>query len=318
MGQLQNTEARGPRGLDSGSQDFMKPILSTERHRRSTFFTEMFSVKKISLFSKLPLSTPQTSQDHCRFLFFMLTRVSIWNTQYSAGIWVTHTEKGNPIIVSPHTWNEWICTVSSGLDSNADTTMTSRRRPHAKALQAFHPRQRRARVMTSPRIFGSPGRCLFIIAAAAFEYRWSRENIYHLFALPKGIHHASSDPIWFASEKQGTTTNGESCKIYRSQENVFPFLCLSLGWSPKQANTSYIAKTRNCALRVYLYDLCCSSVAKKCLLARALLPHTIQVVNTEVIKQRINLGVQNSGVTELLYDLKTRHELPQPKCLNLT
>lgn len=50
MGQLQNTEARGPRGLDSGSQDFMKPILSTGRHRRSTFFTEMFSVKKSVFF----------------------------------------------------------------------------------------------------------------------------------------------------------------------------------------------------------------------------------------------------------------------------
>lgn len=83
--------------------------------------------------------------------------------------------------------------------------------------------------MMSPRIFGSPGHCLFIIVAAAFEYSLSSENIYRLLVLPKGIHCVPPDPICFAAEKQANITNWDSCKTYRSQEKVFPVLCFSCG-----------------------------------------------------------------------------------------
>lgn len=212
------------------------------------FHAEKFLVKNQPFLNPPCLHTPSLSRPlllpifHEFFCHILLTCVSIWNTQYSAGIWVTHTEKGNPIIVSPCTWNEWICTVSSGLDSNADITMISHCHLHAKALQAFHPSQRRGTAMTSPRIFGSSGHCLFVIAAAAFEYRWSSENIYHLLVLPKGIHCVPSDPICSANWE--TSKQHEPGKLQNLQKsrNIFPFLCFIFGWSPKQANTGSVTK----------------------------------------------------------------------------
>ena len=71
----------------------MKPILSTGRHRQFTFFTQRCFQWKISLFSKPPLSTPQTYQDHYRFLFFM---------KFSATLYwlVPASETRNALLVS--------------------------------------------------------------------------------------------------------------------------------------------------------------------------------------------------------------------------
>lgn len=239
--------------------DFMKPILGTGRHRLFTFFMEGCFQGEISLFSPPPCLYPSNLSRSLLFYFswsFLLcyTCACTWNTQSSAGIWVSHTEKGNPIIVSRCFWNEWICTVSSDLDSKADISMTSRHHPRAKARRAFHPSQHRGRGMTSPRIFESWGCCLvIIIAAAAFEERWSSESAYHLLVLPKGIHYVPSAVLCRLRNKQTPLTE-RAAKPTELRKS----LCLPLPqlWvKPKASKHQFWLKTKK---------WCCQSLSLIC------------------------------------------------------
>lgn len=290
----------------------------------SHFHAELFAMKNQHFFKPHCLDTPNLPRSlmisivYDIFCCIWVTAAGIWNAQYSAGIWVTRTEKGNPIIVSPCTWNEWICTVSSGLDSNAAITMTGRLSARTNTLQAFHPSKRRGRAMTSPRIFVSPGRCLFSIAAAAvFECRWSGKNIYHLLVLPEGIHYAPPDPICFADWE--TSKYHWLAKLQNLQESRKSVSCqplLQLGVKLNASKHQFHLKIKKLCSQSHLFDLCYSSVTKDHLLAGLLLSYTIQAVSTEAIKKEMNTRVQNSRVTEMLDDLKPQHELtgkmPQP------
>lgn len=59
---------------------------------------------------------------------------------------------------------------------------------------------------------------------------------------------------------------------------------LQLWVKPKATKHQFCLKNKIRALKVHLYDLCNSSGMEEHLLAGTLLPHTIQVVNTEVIE----------------------------------
>lgn len=157
--------------------------------------------------------------------------------------------------------------------------------------------------VTSPRISESPGHCLAIItAAAAFEQRQSSESIYHLLISPKGRHYTPKDLLCRLGNKQTPLTE-------KAAKKVFPFLCLSSGWSLKQANTSSVSKPEM-VLSVCPSDLCYSSVMKEHQLGGPLLPHTTKTVTTEGITWKRNLGAHKSRVTELLYAyVCSQHEL---------
>lgn len=118
------------------------------------------------------------------------------------------------------------------------------------------------------------------------------------------------------AEKRANTTNWESCKTYRTQKKVFPFLCLSSGWRLKQGNTSSVSKPRNVAVSLPLILLLFSHEGTP--IRRNILPHTTKTANIEGIKWKRNLGAHKSRVTELLYDLKPQHELTLVRCLSLT
>lgn len=72
--------------------DFMKPILSTGRHRLFTFFLrrDVFS-EKSAFFHPILVSAPQTYQDHC---------CSIFHEVFSYAILVLAPEIHNPLLVS--------------------------------------------------------------------------------------------------------------------------------------------------------------------------------------------------------------------------
>lgn len=144
------------------------------------------------------------------------------------------------------------------------------------------------------------------------EMKQGRVFIIYWF-YPKGytMHHQICFAGWETSKLR-------KLQNLQNWKKVFPFLCLSSGWSLKQANTSSVSKPRTGAVEVCLSHLCYSSVMKQHQLGGTLLPYTTKTVNTEGIKWKRNSGAHKSRVTELLNDLKPQHELTLAKCLSLT
>lgn len=206
--------------------DFMKPILSTERHRLFTFFMQGCFQWKIRLFSSPPRLYPSNLSRSPLFYFswsFLLcyTCACTWNTQSSAGIWVSHTEKGNPIIVSRCVWNEWICTVSSGLDSKADISMTS-----TQSLSS-QPAQRQGddipQDIWEPRALPRHHHC----SCCLWTEMEQREYLSFTGFTQRDTLHTIRSAL--QAEKQANNTNWESCKTYRTQKKSFPSSVSALG-----------------------------------------------------------------------------------------
>lgn len=191
---------------------------------------------KIILFSSPSCLYPSNLSRSPLFYFswsFLLcyTCACTWNTQSSAGIWVSHSEQGNPIIVSHCFWNEWICTVSSGLDSKADISMTSRHHRVPKHDEPFIPASTEAGGWQGgwhpPGYLRAQGAAS---SSALLLLPLNREGAVRLFIIywfyTKGYttHHQIRFAGWETSKH-----HWESCKTYRTQKKVFPFLCLSSG-----------------------------------------------------------------------------------------
>lgn len=210
----------------------MKSILSTGRHRSHG---HAFSEK--SAFYEKPLSTPKTYHNHCHFLFpmkpsasFLLILAGVWNTQHFARIWVIHTEKGNPIIITPCSGNEWICTASSGLHSSSDITVTSHCQPHAKGVNALNPVSAEAQQWawwegSSPGYLGDHS-----VASSSPLLPFNidgtvRKRITYCFTQRDTVY----EPSVLQTEKQGNNPSGEDSKTHRSQQKPFPSSALALG-----------------------------------------------------------------------------------------
>lgn len=213
------------------------------------FHAEMFSVKNQPFFKPPRLHTPNLSRSlslffrkFCAAFYWLVLASEIHNTLLVSGS--PTPRRGIPLLsLLLVEMNEFVQSAQVWIQTlilpwQAATTRTQ------KHYKPFIPANTEAGRWHPPGYLGAQG------AASS-----------SLLLLPLNINGAVRIFIiyWFTqrdtlctigeTEKQANTTNRESCKTYRSQETVFPFLCFSFGWSPKQANTRSFSKPRNRALK---------------------------------------------------------------------
>lgn len=206
---------------------------------------------KISLFSNPPVSTPQTYQDHCRFLFFMKSSAAFYWPALASEIHNTLLVSGSPtpirgipllslLVLEMNEFVQsaqvWIQTLILPWQATAAACMQKHYKP-------FIPANAEAGRWHPPGYLGAQG-------AAASSSLLPPLNIdgavrifiiYWFYAKGYTMYHQILSAL--QTEKQANTTNRESCKTYRSQESLSLPL-LQLWVQPKASKHQFCLKTK--------------------------------------------------------------------------